>query len=211
MSYMLHYFIEAGKKQKFTEAAKKYFGNREKIEEWLDYLIHEGARGKEALLSLKFALYVYVKGIYKFYLDEVIKNDSLSEKLLNIEKTIGASGVKESRIMNGHPWEIIYKYLAMIARARKEDYKANTYMEKASRILDEDGNSPEGLLQAIICFGKYEYANTALRKNHENIRLLQKQCWNEILSFSSAASRRYKNPDKQTSENLEKLMTYMYH
>ena len=55
--------------------------------------------------------------------------------------------------MNGHPWELIYKYLAFIMLELGNISVAETYMKKSREVLKEKGFTIERLIQ----FGELEY------------------------------------------------------
>ncbi|MBR1470482.1 MAG: hypothetical protein IJ600_02420 [Lachnospiraceae bacterium] len=208
LSYLLHYYAETGDHDKFERYAKQYFGGKENIREWLHYLIAEGTKGRNALLSMKFALYVYVKGLYLFYMDVLKTEPDLCSELMEIGKTVSEYGFDGRAQMNGHPWEIIYKYLALVARELGEDKKAKNFMHRAETAFDFE---PEGLLKAIILYGKLEYTESAKKRKANEVKDLSAQCWEEIMQFSSSVRRRYHALQKRTRDDLGALMTYMYH
>ena len=141
-SYLLHYYISSGNKEKYEELAREYFGGKTSLVDQFNYLAREGAK-PQARFSLKFALYVYIKSLYQFYLD------SISEKLLNklktIEKSLSDMNKAAARQINGHPWEIIYKYLALIMLKYNENGIAKVYEDKIRIFVDRS----EGIIQNI--------------------------------------------------------------
>ena len=56
----------------------------------------------------------------------------------------------EERDMVGHPWEIIYKYLEMLAIGRKDDVER----EKFSRLKKERLNSRGAIIEALEMVSK---------------------------------------------------------
>lgn len=152
MSYLLHYYIDMNEKEKYDVLAKKYFGNHEKLWAQFHYTVLEGSR-PESKFSLKFALYVYIKGIQKFHSEEI--NSKTWEKLYEIEKTMKMIGGENAiQQINGHPWEMIYKHLAFIALKRGRVKEADECMKKARNILKHSGYT----LDMICLFGEIEYA-----------------------------------------------------
>lgn len=133
MSYLLHFYLQKCDFANYEKFSREYFGGNSNLEEQLNYLIEEGSQGKNALISLKYALYVYVKGIVTFYLDSI--NTDLAEKIYKIEDTIkriNRNGLKE---INGHPWEIIYKYLAIIAHKFGSEKYVKKYYEELKKCI----------------------------------------------------------------------------
>lgn len=152
MSYLLHYYIDKNEKEKYDVFAKKYFGNHEKLWAQFHYIISEGSQS-EPKFSLKFALYVYIKGVQKFHSKNL--NAKTWERLYEIEKTMKMIGGENAlQQINGHPWEIIYKHLALIALKRGKIKEADDCMDKARNILKYGGYT----LDMICLFGELEYA-----------------------------------------------------
>ena len=141
-SYLLHYYISAGNKEKYEELAREYFGGNNSLIDQFNYLAREGAK-PQARFSLKFALYVYVKALYRFYPDSI--PEKLINKLKNIEKSLSDLNKAAEKQINGHPWEITYKYLALIMRWYNEGDAAKAYENKIRAFAD----CSEGIIQNI--------------------------------------------------------------
>lgn len=153
VSYLLHYYLQSGEQEKYDALAEQYFGGNRLLQEQLTYLILEGRKGREARFSMKFTLYVWVKGLYCYHLDDV--SDALGERLCNIETDIkDIGGEAAAGQINNHPWEIIYKYLALIALHLGQERKADEYMAKSREILRYRGFT----VNAVCLFGDFEYA-----------------------------------------------------
>lgn len=148
LSYLLHYYLETDNQEKYEEWIKVFLGGKEGLGEQLKYLISQGV---ESRFAMSFALYVFVKGIYKFYLD--ILPAKMLNKLYNIENTIKQIGGKKGtdQIRN-HPWEIIYKYLALIALKKGNAQQAEIFKEKIRSVLTYH----EFTLDVICAFGEAE-------------------------------------------------------
>lgn len=203
-SYLLHYYIEMGEKEKYDERARMYFGNQSNLRKQLQYIFSEGSK-TNPIFSMKFALYVYIKGIYSFHLDDI--GESLLEKLCNIEDTLKQAGNITLRERNGHPWEIIYKYLALIALKKGRLNDAERNIQNANNILQYRGIT----LDLICWFGTMEYT-------------YQKGDWEAIEKMLEAPPRsleetnalRHKLAQQENAkmkyEYLQsQVMTYMYH
>lgn len=142
-SYLLHYYLCRGMKDKYEKLAIEYFGDRSSLIEQFNYIAKEGAKEKNAKFSMKYALYVYVKALYVFYLDEI--PSKLLNKLKCIEKALCDVNKNAEKQINGHPWEMIYKYLFYIMFAENCDYEGNLYFEKLRNMFCES----EGLIKDI--------------------------------------------------------------
>lgn len=101
LSYYLHVLIENNDKQEYDIRAEQYFGTKN-FKEQLDEIL------KVESLENKFALYVYMKALYFFHREEIDLEyfNCLSEKIQNYTRNK----------QNDHPWEFIYKYLALIGK-----------------------------------------------------------------------------------------------
>ena len=137
MSYFLHYYLQTKEKEKYEKYAKEYFGGNDDLEQQLIYIIKEGSKEHNAKVALKFALFVYVKAVNAFYVDSLAQ--SLVLKLADIKKTIEQIDENGLEHFNGHPWEISYKYLAMIAVKNKQFTAAANYQKAIVKFDDEKG------------------------------------------------------------------------
>lgn len=205
-SYLLHYLLEMGEKEKFDQMAVKYFGGKKRLNSQFKYLVREGAKGERAKIALKFALYVFIKGVYLFHMDEV--DDTFMEMLMNIEDEMRCIGGESAAAeINNHPWEIIYKYLALIALKKgKTREAADTYMEKADKMVE----SPGFALQAVCLFGKVEYARA--RGDTEHGAELMKELVQLIRTSEPdvADGIDASDPDKAYDYLKSKVINYMY-
>ena len=211
MSYLLHYYAEQGMKTKYENMSKRYFGGMESLSDRLKYIINEGAGGNNPVFSLKFALYVYVRGIYVFHLTDLCKDQLLCESLMNIKKYMESINPVAIKEINGHPWEIIYKYLALIALEIGNKGKADEFIKRSETILNKEDDLPSYLLRSIIAYGKLEFIEKKDGKAERKIRDAIDNCWKEICAVSPRLETEYKESKDRNRENLRFLMTYMYH
>lgn len=211
MSYLLHYYSEQGMQNEYDGLAKRYFGGNELLTEQLKYIIKDGAKGKSSIISLKFALYVYVKGIYRFHMQDVVDDNELKSLLLDINTTVESINKEAVREINGHPWEIIYKYLALISCKCDDNIKSEAYIRLSEKILVKNHDMPEALLNAIIAYGRLEYLECSDSTTDKEINKAMDLCWGEIRNISLKLDKDYKDTSKRTRDNLRQLMTYMYH
>lgn len=149
LSYLLHYYIEQGDKEKYDKYAAIYFGGEKDAPKQFDFLMRMG-QGDKPRFTLKFAFFVFLKGLCKLHRDRVKGN--LRTDLLDIEKTFRRYHAEEQ--INGHPWEIIYKYLAILAQQQGKEDIAKAYMEKSAAIIEDGGR----IIAAIVANGKREFA-----------------------------------------------------
>lgn len=206
LSYLLHYDLEMGNKEDYDRRAAGYFGGEKEPGTQLTYLIREGAKDQGAF-SMKFALYVYVKGLYRFYPEEI--SGRLLERLCRIEREIVRIGGEEAAAqINNHPWEIIYKYLALIAWKKGRKQEADTFMKKSRSVLTFSGYT----LEAVCLFGELEYA---VEKGDTN---MQEQLLQTLLAHLSTRDRRIPDAAEAYPEDAgkyrylaEHVFGFMYH
>lgn len=122
LSYLLQHYIDMGEKTKYSGRSLEYFGGKSNFEERLDYIIEEGLKDRP-IFNLKFALFVFVKGIYVFDKDKI--GSRLSKRLSDIEGYVNRRFkelLPKDTIwkLSGHPAELIYKYIALLSIDRGE-------------------------------------------------------------------------------------------
>lgn len=196
-SYLLHYYLQTGEREKYETYAKEYFGGHEDLEEQLEYIISAGSAEKNPILSLKFAMYVYLKGIAIFYCDEI--SEELALKLADINGTIQAVDAAGLAQLNGHPWEISYKYLAMIMYKKNNARAAESYVTKMNACLKVKGST----LEIIQLLGDAEVAR--LREpDVDNSLKIQRIC--ELIAVENPA---YAGME-QSLEEIQRVVTYTY-
>lgn len=129
-SYYLHSLIEQRNKKGYEKVAKDYFGSNN-IDEQLSTF------DKETMNA--FALFVYLKALYTFYLDDI--NTNTIDNLITF--------IDEQKSDNDHPWELIYNYAYKIAYVcLKEDKKRqDKFYKKARTCVKPPENS---VINAII-------------------------------------------------------------
>lgn len=149
-SYFLHYYLAQKNREKYEQYAKEYFGGHIDLREQLEYLVQEGSVLKNPIISLKFGMFVYMKAIYTFYKDEV--SEELLLLLLDLENTMTAIDASAKEQINGHPWEIIYKYLVLIAIYRKKPTIADQYHRKMMSCMEKKGK----VVDIVNLFGEIE-------------------------------------------------------
>lgn len=142
-SYLLHFYLSQGNREKYEKLAIEYFGNKTSLIEQFNYIAKEGSKEENAKFSMKYALYVYVKALYVFYLEEI--PSKLLNKLKTIEKSLCDVSKKAEKQINGHPWEIIYKYVALILLSKECFVEKDMYCERLKNMFCES----EGLIKDI--------------------------------------------------------------
>lgn len=183
-SHLLHYAIqrkdEKGK-QIFEKYRKAYFGREGNIFEQIDETLEKW--------EFKYELYVLLKAIYTYYIEEV--NGEFADKIYGMLRNGKLINCKE------HPIELIYRYMGLILYEynKKRDVSpvdeyvkdafvnAVTCMEPAQIDMEKD-------LTIIKCISyhsmwKFNCMTGQESRNEELIELLQEHCrrsgWEELL------------------------------
>jgi len=100
---------------------------------------------EQKVQSFKFAFYVYIKALYRFYVDELNseKRRNLLSWIQNLHK-----GNKAEHV-NGHPWELIYKYFALLAVKFNKDELVKQFLSYAiGCIMGRYSTNKSGLIIA---------------------------------------------------------------
>lgn len=209
MSYLLHFYLDMNMEKKYSQMSVEYFGGKRGLREQFQYILEEGNKGRSGMISMKFALYVFVKGIYKFYMNK-IGSPQMLRKLLHIEDMIQKSGEEAGRQIGGHPWEIIYKYLAFIAWDQGYEEEAEQYIEKISSAVKYQGP----VVEMISWYGKFEFSLHKEDKENTGKKIRQKLCDLSTTVYEDPILMGCLSNDKSIEETYEKLsnqvFTYMY-
>lgn len=184
-SHLLHYAIQRKDKkgkQIFEKYRKAYFGREEgSIFEQIDETLEKW--------EFKYELYVLLKAIYTYYIEEV--NGEFAEKIYGMLRNEKLINCKE------HPIELIYRYMGLILYeynkkrcvSSVDEYVKDAFvnavicMEPAQIDMEKD-------LTIIMCISyhsmwKFNCMTGQENRNEELIELLQEHCrrsgWEELL------------------------------
>ncbi len=128
-SYLLHYYIQAGDYKNYSFYAKEFFGGNDNIQKQIEYIVTEGLKKSDPLISIRFALFAFIKGIHRFYLEEL--SDVMTDKIVHLESTLKAIDKHVEDHLTGYPWILIYKYLSLICIAKNSEMSRD-YLKKVS-------------------------------------------------------------------------------
>ena len=152
-SYLLHHFLDTGNKDAYITEAENYFGGKRKLIDQLRYIIDEGSKD-DPLINMKYALYIYVRALYLFRSSEL--TDKVWSELQNVEAKFGKKIRKKEWKLTGHPSEIIFKYMRLIALFRNERELEQIYAQRMTNCLIYHGVTED----VINMFGEIEATNT---------------------------------------------------
>lgn len=198
-SFLLHYYADMGMKDAFDNEAWDYFDGKNTYNQRLRYITDSDEKVHSAF-SNEYALYVLIRGLFYFHQEDI--DDSLWGKLCNLDETLTANAGKEP---SGHPWEITYKYIEMLAIHRKDD----AAREKFSRLKKERLTYRGAIIEALDKFGNAEVAEFAedYKSRDEITQELTEYMKDNFeainkVDFSADGSERY--------QELQKYFTFMY-
>lgn len=138
LSFLLHAAVEAGDKDKYEQYAVVYFESKDRLKQ-LENIVYSDKLSKE------YALYLFLKAQYTFYVKE--NPERIMKKVTELIPNI----TNAQRIDN--PWEMIYKYCAFIYLNMKQRKLADEYMDKAMTCIE----NPVGIIRKILDNNRYEY------------------------------------------------------
>ena len=184
-SYLLHHLIDMGERDEYEKYANDYFGGRS-VDERLGFILEYGRDGMR--FSLPFAMFIHIKAVYKFYITGI--SDAYIEALLNNDYFV------EIKNKDSHPWELIYKYLALIALYKGNNSKFIKYWDYSKLPYEKS----ENIVKAIVV--------------HNNIELMEESGVGDI-------EEEWKNLERivcedigasnlKTREDINHAFTYMY-
>lgn len=161
LSYLLHHYIDMGIRESYERYAPIYFGGHNDVWNQFKYL-KDMTEDEQKQQSFKFAFYVYIKALYTFYLDQLNseKRRDLFKWVQNLPKS------SKSEHLNGHPWELIYKYFALIAVTFKKQELADECIQLTQTVVQEraaaiDNIIAGGLVEYYTLVGKSDMAEQA--------------------------------------------------
>lgn len=172
LSYLLHYYMDRKDKRDLVlQKSVQYFGGNTKISDQFDYMIAEYKKGRKSVIDLRYSLYVLLKEIYFYRFDELSNDKNLKEALLNLKTTLHQKlGENEPR-MSGHPWELIYKYLLLLAAKSGRINLEKKYI----KLLMESIPYESPVLDAIKHVGLAEYYECKA-DNRQREKSIMKAC-----------------------------------
>lgn len=179
VSYLLHYYIDAKQKDAYERWAPNYFGGQVSIEDQLRFLLNMSGDEK-AVQHESYALYVYIKALYQFYRARI--NKELMETLIKLGRTVGAT---LDAAPKGHPWELIFTYLALLAYEKGYKVDAEYFRSCIGRSVVNAGPA----ISNIMTYGELRFAQC--KGNQGKYDILYGQL-------------------SESVENVEKYMTYMF-
>lgn len=198
-SYLLHFYADMGMGDAFEEESADYFDGKTTYNQRLRYITNL-EEAVDSLFSREYALYVLVRGLYCFHRDMI--DDALWEELCGLRETLMEKDGKEP---GGHPWEIIYKYLELLAIHRKDDNARKLFSQYRKDCLKYRGE----IITALEQFGDAEIAEFTGEV------LQRDRITNELAAylrehFDALKNTRFSLDGRKRYHELEQYFTFMY-
>lgn len=152
-SYLLHYYLDQGLRDSYLLEASDYFGGEISPSGQLAYILNEGTK-KDSFINMKYAFYIFLKGMYLFRRNEITRG--LWKNIRQAEKHFGKRISRKDFQFTGHPSELIFKYLCLIAMVKGDEENAVLFQERMDHCLYYCGPTEE----VIRRFAKTEFYQT---------------------------------------------------
>lgn len=136
------------KQAAYEQWAPKYFGGHLNIVDQLSFLLNMTSDEK-IVQHESYALNVYIKALYQFYRAEM--SNELMERLIKLGRTVGAT---LDIAPKGHPWELIFTYLAMLAYEKGYKVDAEYFRSCIGRSVENAGQA----ISNIVTYGELRFA-----------------------------------------------------
>ena len=162
VSYLLHYYIDVDKQAAYEQWAPNFFGGQVSIEDQLRFLMN--MTGDEKVVQHEsYALYVYIKALYQFYKSEM--------RLIKLGRTVGAT---LDRAPKGHPWELIFTYLAMLAYENGYKVDAEYFRSCIGRSVENAGQA----ISNIVTYGELRFVQC--KGNQDKYDILHRELTDRV-------------------------------
>ena len=213
---MLSLRIHIGDEEHYKKYSHEFFNGNDDLNERLKFLVLEGAKEKNdsPKFSLGYAMYVYIKAFFMFEKDKP-ENQNIVDKLIHLKTTVGELSERGATLIKDHPWEIIFKYSAMLEKYGSEKARAtlsNGENKKAAK--KTVGDHPEYIIDKVLKYGDIEYFSQDLNTEWK-VKTYERKVnalWMELYKEGKIQAEK---PDQVSfdvkEDNLKRLFSYMYH
>ena len=201
-SYLLHYYLDTENKEAYIAEAENYFDGNTKLIDQLKYIINEGSTN-DPLINMKYALYIYVRALYLFRLPEL--SEHVWSRLQEIEAIFGKKIRQKEWKLTGHPSEIIFKYMGLIAISRGEAELEAIYAKRMKECLSYCGVTEE----VVRKFGEIEVMNK-LGDIERRDKLSLELCGELVDNYTVFSDLAISEDGNARFQWLEEKITFMY-
>ena len=203
LSYLLHHYIDMENRESYEEYAPRFFGGKQAVMEQYAYLQNMMAE-EEKNQSYKFAFYVFIKALYTFYTDTISDKDQLIllKWAVNPKDSDNPKESDKVKHLNGHPWELIYKYFALLSIQWDKPAYTGRLFDRMQTVVDQKDAAIEniivgGLIEYYTAIGDTTAAEEAKRRFTE--------CYTDKEDPAEAEKEKHK-----LKTDHEKWLVYMF-
>lgn len=198
-SYLLHFYADMNMKEEYDAEVVDYFDGKSTINQRLRYIISLD-EDVHSTFSNEYAIYVLIRGLFCFHQEEI--DDALWEKLCALD---GILTKKDGKEPSGHPWEIIYKYLEMLAIKRQDDNARKMFAKLKRERLSCRGE----IIEALEMFGDAEVADFEGKLEHRDL------ITNDLIifmknNFETLKNQPFSDDGEKRYQELQRYFTFMY-
>ena len=198
-SYLLHFYADMDRKEKFEQEATDYFDGRKTYHQRYRY-ISSLREETHSAFSKEYACYVLIRGLYKFGTDSL--DDSLWNKLCSLpEDWEKMSGKGPS----AHPWEIIYKYMQLLAIYQNDKEAQIKFLVCRRNCMQNRGK----IIIALDRFADAEIADCS-GDTLERDKITEELVTYLAKNFSALQDVHFSSDGRMRYQELEKYFTFMY-
>lgn len=159
LSYLLHYYLVAADKEGYEKYAPLYLGGQSDLINQLNFII-----GKPQGIAPPYALYIFLKSLLVLYREKIPGN--LAVKLISGNFYTMLLKINKGK-QKGHPWEIILKYLALLAVLQRNRTAADFWRERLEELEGCNGIigiiRQYGLIKIITAIDKKQKIDNQLK------------------------------------------------
>ncbi|NLK27310.1 MAG: hypothetical protein GX306_03060 [Clostridiales bacterium] len=194
LSYLLHYAIDQKDYNLYKKYAAEYFGGtldpKDQFQSILNMDHHK--------IDRNFAFFVYIKALWYFYKDSMDTEFVLQIAKMDYEE--------EGFITDGHPWELIGKYLAKLAFAAGDFELSDTIIQNIGikMVLSDE------LMKGIYLYTKLDYYHMKKDLDHFHQARLDFQQWCMQEEYKDYFIDYTLLEDEAFYQAVGRMFTYMY-
>lgn len=201
-SYLLHFYLDNGMYNKYEDEATMYFAGNVSYQERLKYVYNLDEK-RTAVISKKFAFYVLFRGLY------YTQGKNVSDEIYSVIKEYKFSADNDVDGVNtyteGHPWEIIYKYLELIAESKADKEMIQYFADQRKKCMRSSGET----INALMLFGDAELAS--IRGLDKERQIITGQLCNYLMKhFKNFEEYDFADNNDERYKQLSDIFTFMY-
>lgn len=199
-SYLLHFYADMNMKDSYETEATDYFDGNNTYSKRFKYIMKADC-GPNSVFSIDYALSVLVRGWFLFGSDDI--SSELWEKLRNIADLYRE---KTGKHATGHPWNLIYKYLELLAIKKHDEISQKLFRDLRLNSTEDYG----GIVKAIDLYSMTEIANY-LNQYEERDKYSTELMQFMKHKFDALKDLLIPNDGEERLKNLDSYFTFMYH